>query len=153
MRTILYFLLLLVVLGSNQPVGEIAEKHDGGSTQSGELCLCEFAAPKYPPLARLQNVQGIVRLRVTLDANGYFSQSDVLAAGHPLLEDSPIEAVKTWRSCESSTASGSRSVDVTFKFVLDGKPTDKWAPTLISFQTSATVIVQTSPQLGLRTEH
>lgn len=56
----------------------------------------ENPVPQYPPLARQAKIQGTVRLKATVAADG--SVTDVGALdGHPLLIQSSLDAVKRWR--------------------------------------------------------
>jgi TonB family protein len=53
-------------------------------------------APQYPELAKRMNVTGVVKLRVTIGANGTVKDAKVIG-GHPLLVDPAIEAAKKWK--------------------------------------------------------
>lgn len=53
-------------------------------------------APTYPDLAKRMNVTGVVKLQVTIAANGTVKTAKVVG-GHPLLVDPAIEAVKKWK--------------------------------------------------------
>jgi protein TonB len=52
-------------------------------------------APEYPGLATVAQVQGVVRLSVIIDSAGRVANTFVLA-GHPLLIDAALTAVKQW---------------------------------------------------------
>jgi TonB family protein len=51
--------------------------------------------PTYPPLARQARISGVVRLMVTIQADGSVNHIQV-ENGHPLLVPAAIEAVKQW---------------------------------------------------------
>ena len=53
-------------------------------------------APEYPLLAKKMSVTGIVKLQVTIDSSGSV-RSVAPVGGHPLLIESAIKAVKTWK--------------------------------------------------------
>jgi len=53
-------------------------------------------APAYPELARKLNINGSVKLEVTVGANGSPKNPKVVG-GHPLLVQSAIDAINEWR--------------------------------------------------------
>ena len=53
-------------------------------------------APTYPELARKMNVSGIVKVQVTIAANGSVKTAKALG-GHPLLIEPAVDAVKKWK--------------------------------------------------------
>jgi len=63
-------------------------------------------APVYPEIARRANLSGTVKVEVIIAPNGVV-KSAKLVGGHPLLADSALEAVKTWKyepaAAESTT--------------------------------------------------
>jgi TonB family protein len=52
--------------------------------------------PAYPELAVRMKISGIVRVDVTVAANGAVKQVKVVG-GHPLLTNAVVDAVKRWR--------------------------------------------------------
>jgi TonB family protein len=72
-------------------------------------------APAYPPLARLAKVQGVVALRLTLDAKGCVEQADVLE-GPPLLRPTAKAFYKQW-TFEPVQAEG-KPVRAQFEFLM-----------------------------------
>jgi TonB family protein len=52
--------------------------------------------PVYPELARKMNISGTVRLQLTVEPNGEVKTVKPLG-GHPLLIDSAVSAVKSWK--------------------------------------------------------
>jgi TonB family protein len=53
-------------------------------------------APIYPQLARQMNIAGIVKVQVTVAANGSVKTTK-LVGGHPLLANAAMDAIKKWR--------------------------------------------------------
>lgn len=53
-------------------------------------------SPAYPELAKKMNVTGVVKLQVTIAANGSVKNAKVIG-GHPLLVDAAIEAIRKYR--------------------------------------------------------
>ena len=53
-------------------------------------------SPVYPELARRMNITGVVKVRVTVAANGSVKDA-LLVGGHPVLAGAAMEAVKKWR--------------------------------------------------------
>jgi TonB family protein len=52
--------------------------------------------PKYPELARRMKIAGVVKIQITIAANGAVRDSRVVG-GHPVLASAVIEAVQRWR--------------------------------------------------------
>jgi TonB family protein len=71
-----------------------------GSQASGQEELSRKAkfkvAPAYPDLARRMNITGVVKLQVTIAANGTV-KSARLVGGHPVLANAALDAIKKWR--------------------------------------------------------
>ena len=53
-------------------------------------------APLYPELARRMNITGVVKVQITVSANGSVKNAK-LVGGHPVLANVALEAVKKWR--------------------------------------------------------
>lgn len=53
-------------------------------------------APVYPELARRMSLTGVVKILVTVSANGSVKDAKVIG-GHPLLANAALDAVKKWR--------------------------------------------------------
>ncbi|MGP8225896.1 MAG: energy transducer TonB [Terracidiphilus sp.] len=87
-----------------------------------------FTSPNY--YARDMHIQGEVRIGADLDPNCRVSSAKILA-GHLLLSDEVLQAVREWQfpGCSSEK----RSLDIVFHFVLtepdSPSPYDNWAPT------------------------
>ena len=53
-------------------------------------------APLYPELARRMNIVGVVKVLITVAANGSVKDAKVVG-GHPVLATAAVDAVKKWR--------------------------------------------------------
>jgi TonB family protein len=118
-----------------------------------QMCLCEFVAPTYPPLARLAHMQGIIRIKTTIDSAGSPQDIEVLPdetmqpTAKGILQRAGIDAVRKWRFCPSGdTKQSTIVVTLEFKLLVDTKPrtADQWYPTDVSFQSPATVEITTT---------
>jgi TonB family protein len=69
-------------------------------------------APVYPELAKRMNIRGIVRIQVTVAANGSIKDAK-LVGGHPVLANAALDAVKKWRY---EAASAESTGIVVFRF-------------------------------------
>jgi len=58
--------------------------------------VTEKAVPVYPELARRLNLEGVVKLRVTVAPDGAVKQSEVVG-GNPVLAKAAQDAVRKWR--------------------------------------------------------
>ena len=80
------------------------------------------ARPAYPPLARLRGYQGVVVLFVEVLVDGRVGQAEIRrSAGHKILDQAALEAVRTWRF-EPGRREGravTMSVEVPVRFVLN----------------------------------
>ena len=53
-------------------------------------------APVYPELAKRMNLTGVVRVQLTVAANGSVKDAKLLG-GHPVLAGAALDAVRKWR--------------------------------------------------------
>lgn len=53
-------------------------------------------APVYPELARRMNIAGVVKVQITVAANGSVKNAK-LVGGHPVLANAALDAIKKWR--------------------------------------------------------
>ena len=53
-------------------------------------------APLYPELARRLNITGVVKVQITVSANGSVKNAK-LVGGHPVLANAALDAVRKWR--------------------------------------------------------
>jgi TonB family protein len=66
----------------------------GGHVQ--QMKLRAKVQPVYPPEAKAQGLQGIVKLRATLDKDGNVAKLEVIS-GDPILAAASLEAVRQWQ--------------------------------------------------------
>jgi protein TonB len=66
----------------------------GGNVQAARIL--NRVQPLYPPLARQTRISGTVRLHAIISKDGTIQQLEVLS-GHPLLQQSALDAVRQWR--------------------------------------------------------
>ena len=66
----------------------------GGNVQSARIL--NRVQPVYPPLARQTRINGTVRLHAIIAKDGTIQQLEVIS-GHPLLQQSALDAVRQWR--------------------------------------------------------
>jgi TonB family protein len=62
--------------------------------------------PEYPPIAAKMNLHGVVKLKIWISPEGKVRRLEYIG-GHPLLAESALRAVKTWKyqvAPEESTA-------------------------------------------------
>lgn len=68
--------------------------------------------PAYPELARRMHIEGVVKVEVTVAANGSVKEAKAVG-GHPLFVAAALDAIKKWRF-EPGTAESTGIVE--FKF-------------------------------------
>jgi protein TonB len=66
----------------------------GGNVQAARII--NRVQPVYPPLARQTRISGTVRLHAIIGKDGTIQQLEVMS-GHPLLQQSALDAVRQWR--------------------------------------------------------
>jgi protein TonB len=66
----------------------------GGNVQAARII--NRVQPVYPPLARQTRISGTVRLHAIIGKDGTITQLEVMN-GHPLLQQSALDAVRQWR--------------------------------------------------------
>ena len=66
----------------------------GGNVQAAKII--NRVQPVYPPLARQTRISGTVRLHAIISKDGTIQQLEVVS-GHPLLQQSALDAVRQWR--------------------------------------------------------
>jgi TonB family protein len=59
--------------------------------------------PDYPPVLRMRQIGGTVRLEVTITPQGTVESAKVLG-GNPILAESAVAAVKKWKYVSAETA-------------------------------------------------
>jgi TonB family protein len=68
--------------------------------------------PVYPDLARRMSIRGVVKLQVSVAANGSVKNVK-LVGGHPVLADAAMDAVKRWRF-ETGPQESTENVEIRF---------------------------------------
>jgi TonB family protein len=68
--------------------------------------------PKYPDVAAKNNLHGTVKLKIWITADGAVRRLDYIG-GHPLLAESALKAVKTWKYQPAASESTSQ-VEIKF---------------------------------------
>ncbi len=76
------------VSGSSQPPVILTHKR-------ATRLLVDQARPEYPPLAKLNYIQGRVRVELSVSREGKVARAHVLS-GHPLLAAAVLKAVRRW---------------------------------------------------------
>ena len=117
-----------------------------GDARGEKVCLCQFVAPRYSPIARAARIQGTVRLTVDVDPQGE-PVSVSAVEGDPILAEAAALALRNWKFCPPE-ARENRHLTITVQFKLDGKSTNDWAPTDVTFRPPATVEVVAPPAIG-----
>jgi len=84
-----------------------------------EPVMTSASFPKYPPLACQGRVEGIVKLSFTLPARSDEPTNVEVVSGHPMLNTSAVENLKTWRFDNKYTVD--RKYESTFKYRLSGR--------------------------------
>ena len=98
------------------------------SKQATRLLL-DQARPEYPPLAKVNYIQGHVQMQVEITRDGKVAKAHVLR-GHPLLAASALKAVRGWIYRPLQTPSGPSGflATVEVKFSLRPRKTDTLPP-------------------------
>ena len=143
----LSFVLLLALTALSRPVASDAKP---------EMCLCDFVAPRYSPIARAAVIQGSVVVKVKVHADGEISEiwppgtvitstGDIaqapLSANDNYFAGASVAAIKKWRFCPGPA---DREIDVVFVYKLTEPGRDGWAPTEVSFHSPAVVEISTA---------
>ncbi len=86
--------------------------------------------PRYPTLARINYIQGAVRLAIRVTKDGQVASTHVVK-GHPFLAIAAIEAVQTWRysPLPDQKEIGPFETFVDVKFTLHLRNPQQWPPT------------------------
>jgi len=76
------------------PVAAIRRVTEGGLVNPARLIY--RVEPRYPQLARISRIEGVVKLRGVIAIDGNIAELAV-ESGHPLLAPAALEAVRQWR--------------------------------------------------------
>jgi TonB family protein len=92
-----------------------------GAKQATQLLLTQ-ATPEYPAIARVNYIQGQVRLGVEVKSDGKIGRAHVLA-GNPLLAASALKAIRGWsyRPLRAPTGPSGFLTEVVIKFSLHAR--------------------------------
>jgi len=88
MRFLRTMLLLMLALSTAGSIPLRAE--------DGQRKIKDQVQPVYPEMARNMNITGVVRLEITITAQGNVKNTKVLG-GHPMLADAASKAVSRWK--------------------------------------------------------
>jgi hypothetical protein len=111
--------------------------------------LQKIIAPWYPPLARLAGIQGVVPVSLRIGSECEIQHATV-SGGPALLQKAVERSIRNpyvglrFQSCGGDP----KPVEIVFRFVLSGQNTNKWAPTYVHVQTTASgyeIEIKTSP--------
>jgi TonB family protein len=91
------------------------------------------AMGKYPPLARMALIQGIVELRCSISEAGRATDCKV-GSGHPLLFPAAVENIKRWTFRRSTERTEQSNEVIIYTFELTGEPARDEPRTEFSFE-------------------
>jgi TonB family protein len=111
MRSLL-FLVLTALLSSAIFVVTLRPATSFAQDQPLQRKVKSKVPPEYPEIARKMSLTGVVRLEVTISANGSVKDTKVIG-GHPILAAAAADAVKKWKF---DPASAESTETVEFKF-------------------------------------
>jgi TonB family protein len=119
---------LEIALPQAQPLLPTQDPVSLNSKQATRLLL-DQARPEYPPLAKVNYIQGHVQMQVEITRDGKVAKAHVVR-GHPLLAASALKAVRGWIYHPLQTPSGSSGfvTTVEVKFFLRTRKTDTLPP-------------------------
>ena len=86
---------LLLMSGWVATSAPLAWGQEAKAQESGRKAKSKVP-PVYPELARRMNITGVVKVRVTVAANGTVKDA-TLVGGHPVLAGAALDAAKKWR--------------------------------------------------------
>jgi len=75
----------------------------GQQEQKRERKLISRVEPDYPPVLKMRQIGGTVKLEITITAKGSVENAKVLG-GNPILAESAVAAVKKWKYMPADTA-------------------------------------------------
>lgn len=87
---VLWVLLLILTIFATCPLSSRAQNSDT------DRKLVTRVEPDYPPILRMRQIGGTVKLQITIAANGAVESAKVLG-GNPILAESAVTAVKKWK--------------------------------------------------------
>jgi TonB family protein len=96
----------------------------GKVTSQTSPVLLRAIFPAYPPIAKASNTSGEIKLRATINAQGEVVKTEILS-GHKLLDDTARYAAMQWKFEKLIQGTTERSVDLTMRFTLMPRCSDK----------------------------
>lgn len=85
-----------LVLGLSFLFGSFAPSSHAQQDSKSDRKLVTRVEPDYPPVLRMRQIGGTVRLEVTITPAGTVESAKVLG-GNPILAESAVAAVKKWK--------------------------------------------------------
>ncbi|HTP68265.1 MAG TPA: energy transducer TonB [Dongiaceae bacterium] len=87
---VFWVLILFLPILAASPVSSRAQNSDS------DRKLLTRVEPDYPPVLRMRQIGGTVKLQLTIAASGAVESAKVLG-GNPILAESAVSAVKKWK--------------------------------------------------------
>jgi TonB family protein len=84
-----------------------------------DRCILFMTVPNYPPLAQAARIEGLVKIKISVDDKGDVVDATAFS-GHPMLKQAAVENVKTWKF---SPAPGAKALEqsMTYLYSLEGQ--------------------------------
>jgi len=90
---------VLCLLTLESPPSSLAQSDDRPARK-----ILQSSSPEYPALLKYLRIGGVVRLNAKVLANGTVAQVSVIG-GNPVLAESAVKAVMTWKYAPAAAAS------------------------------------------------
>lgn len=94
----LYLLFSFAILSFSFAPSSLSQQQDSKTDRK----LITRVEPDYPPVLRMRQIGGTVRLEITITPKGAVESAKVLG-GNPILAESAVIAVKKWKYAPSET--------------------------------------------------
>ena len=94
------------------------------ATSQSSPALISAVFPAYPPIAKASNTAGEIKLRATINAQGDVVKTEILS-GHKLLDDAARYAALQWKFEKLTQGTTERTVELTIRFTLMPRCSDK----------------------------
>jgi TonB family protein len=84
-----------------------------------ERCVLFAAVPSYPPLAQAARIEGIVKIKISINEKGEVVDATALS-GHEMLKHAAVENVKAWKF---TPAPGAKALELfmTYLYSIEGQ--------------------------------
>src|SRR2546422_4529 len=98
-------------------------------SKSASRMLLSEVKPEYPALAKVNYIQGAVRMQLRVSREGQVAEAHVVR-GHPFLAEAALQAVRRWmyRPLKRGSQATEFSTFVDVRFALHGKKIDQMPP-------------------------